>query len=131
MEKHVYINYLHLHETDKYTGYNDKSPLLPHKRYVWLCIEVALLLWSSGVIMANHGPSWRDHRRFALMTLRNFGLGKQSMEDRILGEVEHVAAELEKSNGKDRACFLAGTLGYVQHRVFISGLDSGISEGIY
>ncbi|KAJ3596613.1 hypothetical protein NHX12_003017 [Muraenolepis orangiensis] len=53
-----------------------------------------------GVIMANHGPSWRDHRRFALMTLRNFGLGKQSMEDRILGEVEHVAAELEKSNGK-------------------------------
>ncbi|CAL8374617.1 unnamed protein product [Arctogadus glacialis] len=53
-----------------------------------------------GVIMADHGPSWRDHRRFALMTLRNFGLGKQSMEDRILGEVEHVAAELEKSNGK-------------------------------
>ena len=63
--------------------------------------------------MANHGPSWRDHRRFALMTLRNFGLGKQSMEDRILGEVEHVAAELEKSNGKARAYFLAGNLGRV------------------
>ena len=79
--------------------------------------------------MANHGPHWRDHRRFALMTLRNFGLGKQSMEDRILGEVEHVAAELERSNGKGRACFLAGTLGHVHQRGFISGLDSGISEG--
>ena len=79
--------------------------------------------------MANHGPSWRDHRRFALMTLRNFGLGKQSMEDRILGEVEHVAAELEKSNGKARAYFLAGNLGRVHHRVFTLGLDSGISAG--
>ncbi|KAK0137304.1 Cytochrome P450 2B4 [Merluccius polli] len=58
------------------------------------------LTQGKGVIMANYGPSWRDHRRFALMTLRNFGLGKQSMEDRILSEVEHVAAELEESNGK-------------------------------
>ncbi|CAL8357354.1 unnamed protein product [Lota lota] len=58
------------------------------------------LTQGKGVIMANHGPSWRDHRRFALMTLRNFGLGKQLMEDRILSEVEHVAAELKNSNGK-------------------------------
>ncbi|XP_029910524.1 cytochrome P450 2F2-like [Myripristis murdjan] len=58
------------------------------------------LTQGKGVIMADHGPSWREHRRFALMTLRNFGLGKQSMEQRILGEVEHVAAVLEKSIGK-------------------------------
>uniref|UniRef100_A0AAY4DZH9 Cytochrome P450 2F2-like n=1 Tax=Denticeps clupeoides TaxID=299321 RepID=A0AAY4DZH9_9TELE len=55
---------------------------------------------SKGVILANYGPSWKDHRRFALMTLRNFGLGKQSMEQRILVEVSHVTTCLERSVGK-------------------------------
>ncbi|KAJ8417898.1 hypothetical protein AAFF_G00227410 [Aldrovandia affinis] len=55
---------------------------------------------SKGVIMADFGPSWREHRRFALMTLRNFGLGKQSMEDRILGETSHVSSCLERSAGQ-------------------------------
>ncbi|XP_030632104.1 cytochrome P450 2F2 isoform X1 [Chanos chanos] len=53
-----------------------------------------------GVILTDYGPSWREHRRFALMTLRNFGLGKQSMEERILGEVSYIIARLEKSAGK-------------------------------
>uniref|UniRef100_A0AAY4E0L5 Uncharacterized protein n=1 Tax=Denticeps clupeoides TaxID=299321 RepID=A0AAY4E0L5_9TELE len=55
---------------------------------------------ATGVILANYGPSWKDHRRFALMTLRNFGLGKQSMEQRILGEVSHITTCLEKSVGQ-------------------------------
>ncbi|KAM9854720.1 cytochrome P450 2F2-like [Aulostomus maculatus] len=52
-----------------------------------------------GVILADYGSSWREHRRFALMTLRNFGLGKQSMEDRILGELQYVMKTLEESIG--------------------------------
>ncbi|KAF4094308.1 hypothetical protein AMELA_G00011540 [Ameiurus melas] len=52
-----------------------------------------------GVIMADYGPAWKEHRRFALMTLRNFGLGKQSMENRILGEIEHLVAKVEKHAG--------------------------------
>ncbi|KAM9470434.1 cytochrome P450 2F2-like [Clarias gariepinus] len=48
-----------------------------------------------GVIMVDYGPAWKEHRRFALMTLRNFGMGKQSMENRILGEIEHLVAKLE------------------------------------
>ncbi|KAI5617280.1 cytochrome P450, family 2, subfamily X, polypeptide 9, partial [Silurus asotus] len=52
-----------------------------------------------GVIMADYGPAWKEHRRFALMTLRNFGLGKQSMENRIMGEIEHLVAKLEKHAG--------------------------------
>ncbi|XP_014914683.1 cytochrome P450 2J6-like [Poecilia latipinna] len=53
-----------------------------------------------GVILADYGPSWREHRRFALMTLRNFGLGKKSMEDRIHDEIQHTIKTLEGSIGK-------------------------------
>lgn len=52
-----------------------------------------------GIILADYGPVWKEHRRFALMTLKNFGLGKQSMEERIRGEVAHIVACLEKSAG--------------------------------
>ncbi|XP_074533553.1 cytochrome P450 2J6-like [Halichoeres trimaculatus] len=53
-----------------------------------------------GVILADYGPSWREHRRFALMTLRNFGMGKNSMEDRIHGEIKYIMGTLEKNDGK-------------------------------
>ncbi|XP_053362027.1 cytochrome P450 2F2-like isoform X1 [Clarias gariepinus] len=52
-----------------------------------------------GVIMADYGTQWKEHRRFALMTLRNFGMGKQSMENRILGEIEKLVTKLEEFDG--------------------------------
>ncbi|XP_069476870.1 cytochrome P450 2D15-like isoform X3 [Ambystoma mexicanum] len=43
-------------------------------------------LWhSKGIILAN-GHSWRQQRRFALMTLRNLGLGKKGFEWRVQKE---------------------------------------------
>ncbi|KAL3061065.1 hypothetical protein OYC64_009303 [Pagothenia borchgrevinki] len=53
-----------------------------------------------GLIMADYGSRWKDHRRFALVTLRNFGLGKNSMEERIHGEIKYITDDLEKSIGK-------------------------------
>ncbi|XP_054907227.1 cytochrome P450 2D17-like isoform X2 [Poeciliopsis prolifica] len=53
-----------------------------------------------GVVMVDYGPMWRQHRRFALMTLRNFGLGKKSMEDKILEEIQHTVKTLEKNSGQ-------------------------------
>ncbi|KAM9376111.1 cytochrome P450 2F2-like [Pholidichthys leucotaenia] len=53
-----------------------------------------------GFIMEDYGPKWREHRRFALMTLRNFGLGKMSMEDRIYEELNHTIHTLEENVGK-------------------------------
>ncbi|XP_053361821.1 cytochrome P450 2F2-like [Clarias gariepinus] len=60
---------------------------------------ISHMMEGKGVALADYGPAWKEHRRFALMTLRNFGMGKQSMENRILGEIEHLVAKLEKHVG--------------------------------
>lgn len=60
-----------------------------------LCVTTPVV----GIIMADYGPTWREHRRFALMTLRNFGLGKNSMEERIHAEIQYTINTLEKSIG--------------------------------
>lgn len=62
--------------------------------------------------MANYGPAWKEHRRFALMTMRNLGLGKQSMEERILGEVSYICAHLEKFAGNDHKLQCASIQAY-------------------
>uniref|UniRef100_A0A8C5H443 Uncharacterized protein n=1 Tax=Gouania willdenowi TaxID=441366 RepID=A0A8C5H443_GOUWI len=53
-----------------------------------------------GVIFVDYGPHWKEHRRFTLMTFKNFGLGQTSMEDRINEEIEHAIKTLEQSIGK-------------------------------
>ncbi|XP_056138635.1 cytochrome P450 2B4-like [Lampris incognitus] len=55
---------------------------------------------NKGVILSDYGPGWREHRRFALKTLRNFGLGKLSMEERILSETQNCMKQLDESVGK-------------------------------
>lgn len=43
---------------------------------------------------------WRDHRRFALRTLRNLGVGKPEMESLISEEIEYFVSKLEDYKGK-------------------------------
>ncbi|KAK7916506.1 hypothetical protein WMY93_012267 [Mugilogobius chulae] len=61
---------------------------------------INVLVEKKGVILADYGHKWKEHRRFALTTMRNFGLGKQSMEQRILKELQHTISGLEKNTGK-------------------------------
>ncbi|GMR37877.1 hypothetical protein PMAYCL1PPCAC_08072, partial [Pristionchus mayeri] len=46
-------------------------------------------------IIDSSGPDWREQRRFALHTLRDLGLGKQAMQERILGEMTALLDVLE------------------------------------
>uniref|UniRef100_A0A3B1IDR6 Uncharacterized protein n=1 Tax=Astyanax mexicanus TaxID=7994 RepID=A0A3B1IDR6_ASTMX len=54
---------------------------------------------NKGLIMANYGSVWKEHRRFALMSLKNFGLGRQFMEERILQETKHICQHLQNRSG--------------------------------
>ncbi|KAM7386908.1 hypothetical protein PAMA_009503 [Pampus argenteus] len=52
-----------------------------------------------GILFAN-GESWKEMRRFALTTLRDFGMGKRVAEDKILEECCHLIQMFDKHKGK-------------------------------
>lgn len=47
----------------------------------------------------SNGETWKKQRRFALSTLRTFGLGKSTMEQNICEEIRHLQEEIENEKG--------------------------------
>ncbi|XP_071476626.1 cytochrome P450 2U1-like [Diadema antillarum] len=54
---------------------------------------------SSSVVWSN-GKSWSDLRKFGLVTLRAFGMGKKSLEPQINLEAKYLGDEIEATQGK-------------------------------
>ncbi|KAF7637785.1 hypothetical protein Mgra_00002759 [Meloidogyne graminicola] len=50
---------------------------------------------SYGIVMTD-GDLWREHRRFALQIFRDFGLGKNLMQNKILSELELLFERIDE-----------------------------------
>ncbi|XP_072125186.1 cytochrome P450 2H2-like isoform X2 [Mobula birostris] len=53
-----------------------------------------------GIILSN-GESWRQMRRFTMSTLRDFGMGKKTIEDKIIEEAHFLIKMFESHKGQE------------------------------
>lgn len=58
------------------------------------------LLLLLGLIFSQYGQSWREMRRFTLQALRDFGMGKASLEEKMLVEVDALTQFLRELKGE-------------------------------
>lgn len=60
----------------------------------------------------SEGKTWVDQRRFALRTLRDFGFGKQGMEEMIQDEVEmfkNLISQVQSNAYRNDECYSYNT----------------------
>ncbi|XP_015991285.2 cytochrome P450 2D14 [Rousettus aegyptiacus] len=55
---------------------------------------------SQGVILARYGHVWREQRRFSVSTMRNFGLGKKSLEQWVTEEATSLCDTFADQAGR-------------------------------
>ncbi|XP_077166725.1 cytochrome P450 2J2-like [Paroedura picta] len=69
---------------------------------------IEVLTKRKGVISAPYGQAWKEQRRFSLTVLRNFGLGKKSVEEKILDEASYLMQNFEERMQEpfDPFCFV-------------------------
>ncbi|XP_058720444.1 cytochrome P450 2D20-like isoform X2 [Poecile atricapillus] len=52
------------------------------------------------IVVARYGHVWKELRRFTLSTLRNFGMGKKSLEERVVEEAGFLCSAIKSEEGK-------------------------------
>ncbi|XP_075057378.1 cytochrome P450 2K4-like [Mixophyes fleayi] len=57
------------------------------------------ILKGNGIVFAN-GENWKVMRRFAISTLRDFGMGRKTIENKIIEEAECLTQKIKSHGGK-------------------------------
>ncbi|CAG2112194.1 unnamed protein product, partial [Medioppia subpectinata] len=76
---------------------------------------------NSSSLVDDSGQEWRDHRRFALQTLRDLGFGKGSMEDRIGDEISYLIKLIDETDGQ----------GFNFHKLLVPSMSNNISHLVF
>lgn len=69
---------------------------------VWLLPPFFPILFPFSGIPFNNGVPWKRLSQFTLTTLKNFGMGNKSTEQRILEEAHFLVERLKNTHGEDQ-----------------------------
>ncbi|XP_065598861.1 cytochrome P450 2D17 [Cyrtonyx montezumae] len=53
-----------------------------------------------GIVFARYGHVWKELRKFTLTTLRNFGMGKKSLEEQVAEEARFLCSAISSEEGR-------------------------------
>ncbi|NXG41960.1 CP2DE protein, partial [Psilopogon haemacephalus] len=81
--------YFHVYE---HLGYGEKSQ--------GNAADISCLSVMAGVVMARYGHTWKEQRKFTLTTLRNFGMGKKSLEEQVVEEARFLCSAVNSEEGR-------------------------------
>ncbi|NXY50218.1 CP2DH protein, partial [Ceuthmochares aereus] len=76
----------------EHLGYGAKSE---GKAPVISCLPVI-----PGIVFARYGRAWKELRKFTLSTLRSFGMGKKSLEERVVEEAGYLCSAVNAEEGR-------------------------------
>lgn len=71
-------------------------------KFTWQRSQISDISCSStipGIVVARYGHVWKELRRFTLSTLRNFGMGKKSLEERVVEEAGFLCSAIKSEEG--------------------------------